>query len=86
MSNGSLPCKRRSFPNALAYSWQPISPDMILKRHIRPTLKRIGVTKRIGFHSFWPWLRTILRQQGVDLKTARELSQHDNSRITLEIY
>jgi integrase len=49
-------------------------------------LEQIGVTKRDGFHSFRHELATILRQRGVDIKTAQELLRHANSRITLEIY
>ena len=74
------------FPSIAKDGTQPISPDMILKRHIRPALKQIGVTKRIGFHSFRHGLATMLRQRGVDLKTAQELLRHANGRITLEIY
>ena len=74
------------FPSIAKNGTQPISPDMILKRHIRPALKRIRVTKRIGFHSFRHGLATMLRQLGVDIKTAQELLRHANSRITLEIY
>ncbi len=60
---------------------------MILKRHIRPALKRIGVQgKRIGWHSFRHGLATMLRQHGIDLMTAQELLRHANSRITLESY
>jgi site-specific recombinase XerD len=58
---------------------QPISPDMILKRHIRPSLERIGITKKIGWHSLRRGLATMLRWQGVDLKTAQELLRHANS-------
>jgi integrase len=58
------------FPSIAKNGTQPISPDMILKRHIRPALKQIGVTKRIGFHSFRHGLATMLRQRGVDIKTA----------------
>jgi integrase len=65
---------------------QPLQPDMILRRHIRPALEKIGVTKRIGFHSFRHGLAVMLRQQGVDLKTAQELLRHATSRITLEVY
>jgi integrase len=65
---------------------QPIQPDMILKRHIRPALVRIGVQKKIGWHSFRHGLATMLRQKGVDVKTAQELLRHANSRITLDIY
>jgi integrase len=74
------------FPSIAKNGKQPISPDMVLRRHIRPALERAGVTKRIGFHSFRHGLGTMLRQQGVDLKTAQELLRHANSRITLEIY
>jgi integrase len=74
------------FPSIAKNGKQPISPDMILRRHIRPALERIGVTKKIGWHSLRHGLATMLRQQGVDLKTAQELLRHANSRITLEIY
>jgi integrase len=74
------------FPSVAKNGAQPLQPEMILRRHIRPALKQIGVTKRIGFHSFRHGLAVMLRQQGVDLKTAQELLRHANSRITLEVY
>jgi integrase len=74
------------FPSIQKNGSQPIQPDMILKRHIRPALKRIGVKKRIGWHSFRHGLATMLRQKGVDIKTAQELLRHANSRITMDIY
>jgi integrase len=74
------------FPSIAKNGTQPLTPDMILRRHIRPALEKIGVTKRIGFHSFRHGLVVMLRQQGVDLKTAQELLRHANSRITLEVY
>lgn len=40
---------------------------------IRPALERIGVKKQIGWHSFRHSLGTMLRQKGVDVKTAQEL-------------
>jgi integrase len=49
------------FPSIAKNGTQAISPDTILKRHIRPALKRIGVTKEIGFHSFRHGLGTTLR-------------------------
>lgn len=74
------------FPSVRHNGAHPIAPDMVLRRHIRPALKRLGITKRIGWHSFRHGLGTMLRQQGVDLKTAQELLRHANSRITLELY
>ena len=74
------------FPSIAKNGAQPLTPDMILKRHIRPALDRIGVKKRIGWHSFRHGLATMLRQKGVDLKTAQEMLRHANSRITADIY
>jgi site-specific recombinase XerD len=74
------------FPSIAKNGSQPIQPDMILKRHVRPALERIGFTKIIGWHSFRHGLATMLRQKGVDIKTAQELLRHANSRITLDIY
>jgi len=74
------------FPSVAKNGAQPIAPDMILKRHIRPALKELGINKRIGWHSFRHGLATTLRQLGVDVKTAQELLRHANPRLTLEIY
>ncbi len=65
---------------------QPLQPDMILKRHIRPVLAEMGVKKRIGWHSFRHGLGTMLRQMKVDVKIAQELLRHANPRVTLEFY
>jgi hypothetical protein len=39
------------FPSIRKNGEQAISPESILKREIRPALKRIGVTKQVGFHT-----------------------------------
>ena len=58
----------------------------VLRRHIRPAIKELGIKKRIGWHSFRHGLGTMLRRQGIDLKTAQELLRHANSRITNDLY
>jgi integrase len=65
---------------------QPISPDAILKRQIRPAPKKRGITKRVGFHTFRHSLAAMLRQQGINTKTAQELLRQVNHRITMGIY
>jgi len=66
---------------------QPLSPDTLLKKVIRPAVERAGIKgKAIGWHSFRHSLATNLRAAGVDLKTAQELLRHANSRITLDVY
>jgi integrase len=73
-------------PSIVKNGAQPLQPDMILRRHIRPAHKRIGVTKRIGWHSFRHGLATMLRQKKVDVKTAQEMMRHANSRIMIDFY
>ena len=74
------------FPSVSKNGEQPISPDMILKRHIRPALERLKITKRIGWHSFRHGLSDLLRRNHVEIKTIQELLRHANSRITMDIY
>lgn len=75
------------FPSVRKNGKQPMMPDMMLKRTIRPALKRAGVTgKTVGFHTFRHSLGTNLRALGVDVKVAQELLRHANSRITMDLY
>lgn len=75
------------FPSIRRKGKQPLSPDTLLKKVIRPAVKRAGIEgKAIGWHSFRHSLATNLRSAGVDLKTAQELLRHANSRITLDVY
>ncbi len=74
------------FPSIQKNGEQPLQPDMILKRHIRPALQRMGVKKTIGWHSFRHGMSNLLRHCGVDVKVAQELLRHANPRITMEIY
>jgi len=74
------------FPSVVKNGIKPITPDMILKRHIRPALKRLKVAKKIGWHSFRHGFSNLLRENGVEIKTAQGLLQHANSRDTMDHY
>jgi integrase len=75
------------FPSIRANGKQPLQPDMVLKRTIRPALEKAGVNgKIIGWHSFRHSLATNLRTLSVDVKVAQELLRHANSRITMDLY
>jgi integrase len=69
------------FPSVQLNGRQPLQPDMILKRHLRPASESLRIKKQIGWHSFRHGLATMLRQQGVDLKLAQAMLKHANSRI-----
>jgi integrase len=75
------------FPSLRMNGVQPLMPDMVLKKIIRPALVRAGITgKVIGWHSFRHSLATNLRSLGVDVKVAQELLRHANSRTTMDLY
>jgi integrase len=74
------------FPSLQKNGIHPIAPDMILRRHVRPALKKLGIKKHIGWHSFRHGMSNMLRTCGVDVKVAQEMLRHANPRITMEIY
>jgi len=74
------------FPSIRMNGTQAISPDSILKWEIRPALKRIGVTKQVGYHTFRHTLATLLGSLNVNIKTTQELLRHANPNITMRIY
>jgi site-specific recombinase XerD len=58
----------------------PVWPDMILQKSIRPALERAGIRgKTVGWHTFRHSLGTNPRTLGVDVKVAQELLRHANS-------
>ena len=65
------------FPSERLNGTQPLTPQMVLKKIIRPALVRARVKdKVIGWHSFRHSLATNLRSLGVDVKVAQELLRH----------
>src|SRR5882757_6089937 len=65
---------------------QPYSPDMILKRSIRPAAARANIAKHIGWHTFRRTYSTLLKANGEDIKVVQELLRHASARITMDIY
>ena len=65
---------------------QPYWPDNLMKRHIQPVAKAIGIHKKIGWHTFRHSFGTLLKANGEDVKTVQELLRDANSRITLDAY
>jgi integrase len=74
------------FPSLVANGKHPVDPGMILRTYIRPALVRMNVNKRIGWHSFRHGFSNLLRQNGVDIRTAQDLLRHANSRVTIDVY
>jgi len=65
---------------------QPYSPDSLLKRQIRPAVKRAKILKHVGWHTFRRTFSTLLKANGEDIKTVQELLRHATIKMTLEVY
>ena len=46
----------------------------------------MGITKRVGWHTFRHTYSTLLRANGEDVKVVQELLRHANSKITMDVY
>ena len=57
-----------------------------MRHFIRPTALRLGITKRIGWHTFRHSYSTLLKASGADIKAMQELLRHASTRVTLDTY
>lgn len=65
---------------------QPLWLSSIMCYHIHPVVQRLGINKRISWHTFRRTYTTLLHANGEDVKVVQELLRHSSSRITLDIY
>jgi len=74
------------FASRLNQGRRPYLAQEIMRRHIRPAARRLGIAKRIGWHTFRHTYSTLLRSTGAELKIMQELLRHSTIRVTLDTY
>ena len=74
------------FASHRTHGLKPYWPHMILRHHIRPLAKKLGINKRIGWHTFRRTYASLLKANGEELKVVQELCRHANPNITLALY
>lgn len=74
------------FASPQSFGKLPYWPDMLLRRHILPAAKRLGIHKRIGWHTFRRTAASLLMSSGAGVKATQELMRHATADITLELY
>jgi integrase len=74
------------FASPVSFGKLPYWPDMLLRRHILPAAKRLGILKRIGWHTFRRTAASLLMSSGASLKVTQELMRHATADITMELY
>jgi integrase len=57
-----------------------------MRYYIQPVVKRLGINKRVGWHTFRRTYTTLLHANGEDVKVVQELLRHSSSRITMDVY
>jgi integrase len=65
---------------------QPVSLAKIMQYYIQPTARRVGIKKKIGWHTLRHSFASSLHRNGEGIKVVQELLRHSSVRITLDIY
>jgi integrase len=74
------------FASKRAKGKRPIWGQSVMRKQIHPVIERLGITKRIGWHSFRHSYSTLLRHLGTDIKVQQDLLRHSSARLTLDTY
>ena len=65
---------------------QPIWLSTVMRYHIQPVVKRLGITKRVSWHTFRRTYTTLLQANREDVKVVQELLRHGSAKVTLDVY
>jgi integrase len=74
------------FASHRAQGKKPYWPDMLRKRHRQPLAAKLGINKRIGWHTFRRTYASLLKANGEDMKVVQELMRHSNITTTMNLY
>ena len=74
------------FASRLRGGRKPFSGAAIMRHYIQPAAEKLGIQKRIGWHTFRHTYCTLLRSLGVEFKVMQELMRHSSLRSTLDVY
>lgn len=65
---------------------QPIWLAKVMSYYIQPIARKLGIKKRIGWHTFRRTYSSILKANGEDVKVVQELLRHASTKMTLDVY
>ena len=65
---------------------QPLWLSTIMRYYIQPAALRVGINKKIGWHTFRHTFSTLIKSLGVDAKVVQELLRHASFRTTMDSY
>lgn len=65
---------------------QPLWLSSIMRYHIQPVVKELGIDKRISWHTFRRTYTTLLQANREDIKVVQELLRHGSVKVTMDVY
>jgi integrase len=65
---------------------QPLWLSKVTGYPIQAIARKLGIQKRIGWHTFRRTYPSILKDNGEDVKVVQELSRHASTKVTLDVY
>jgi integrase len=74
------------FASKRAKGKRPIWGQSVMRKQIHPVVEKLGINKRIGWHTFRHSYSTLLRHLGTDIKVQQDLLRHSSARLTLDTY
>jgi integrase len=74
------------FASKKANGKRPIWGQSIMRKQVHPAVDKLGIEKRIGWHTFRHSYSTLLRHLGTDIKVQQDLLRHSSARLTLDTY
>jgi len=65
---------------------QPVWLSKVMQYHIQPLVKRLGINKRVSWHTFRRIYTSLLNANGENVKVVQELLRQASSKITMDTY
>ena len=74
------------FASTKKFGKEPVWPDSLRQKILQPIARRVGIAKRIGWHTFRHTYSSLLAHTGNDVRVVQELMRHAKATTTMEIY
>jgi integrase len=65
---------------------QPLWLSSIMRYHIQPVVRELGIQKKVSWHTFRRTYSTLLHANGEDVKVVQELLRHGSVKVTMDVY
>ncbi len=65
---------------------QPLWLSKIMQYHIQPLVRKLGINKHVGWHTFRRTFTSLLTANNENIKVVQELLRHASAKITMDTY